>query len=82
MYYANSMQWAKISVHIYNVSICSSLDIVESPPKGKAFFASFGKIMQDLLKRHGVNKNGRILIHILTVKQNEKKKMFKHQTSF
>lgn len=48
-----------------------SLDIVESLPKAKAFFASFGKIMQELLKRHGVNKNGQILIHILTVKQNE-----------
>lgn len=27
--------------------------------------------MQELLKKHGVNKNGHILIHILTVKQNE-----------
>lgn len=66
------MQWDKISVYIYNVSICSSLDIVDSAPK--AFLLPHfekKKIMQELLKRHGVNKNGQIFIHILTVKQNE-----------
>ncbi len=65
------MQWAKISVYIYNV-ICSSLDIVESVPEATAFFASFGKIMQQKLTNFDTYFDS----------EAKRKKCFKHKTSF